>query len=166
MGAGGGFDFLIEDNKPKSPSDFVDQGFTQDQMQLLEDTEMVTNPYLPLLLPSPHILTPPSLPLHLLFSFSQIVDQRNAEIVKIAKSIEELAQIFRELAVLVIDQGTILDRIDYNMENAVQQTKEGMEHLTKAEEHQKNSLGPKCIVLLVILIAIMIGVLAWKHQKK
>ena len=34
----------------------------------------------------------------------------------IAKSIEELATIFKELAVLVIDQGTILDRIDFNME--------------------------------------------------
>ncbi len=34
----------------------------------------------------------------------------------LAKSIEELSVIFKELAVLVIDQGTVLDRIDYNME--------------------------------------------------
>ena len=33
-----------------------------------------------------------------------------------AQSIEELSDIFKELAVLVIDQGTILDRIDFNME--------------------------------------------------
>ena len=33
-----------------------------------------------------------------------------------AQSIEELSEIFKELAVLVIDQGTILDRIDFNME--------------------------------------------------
>lgn len=32
------------------------------------------------------------------------------------KSIEDLSTIFKELAVLVIDQGTILDRIDFNME--------------------------------------------------
>jgi syntaxin 16 len=96
----------------------------------------------------------------------QVIDQRNEEIVKIAKSIEELAQIFRELAVLVIDQGTILDRIDYNMENAVEHAKQGVEQLNKAEEHQKNSMSVKCIILLVVLIAIMVGILAWKHSGK
>jgi syntaxin 16 len=95
-----------------------------------------------------------------------MIDMRNEEIVKIAKSIEELAQIFRELAVLVIDQGTILDRIDYNMENAVAHAKEGVQQLEKAEEHQKNSLSIKCIILLVILIIIMVGILIWKHQGK
>ena len=44
------------------------------------------------------------------------VDQRDQDIMEIAKSIEDLAIVFKELAVLVIDQGTILDRIDYNME--------------------------------------------------
>ena len=33
---------------------------------------------------------------------------REQEIVNLAKSIEELAAIFKELAVMVIDQGTIL----------------------------------------------------------
>ena len=53
------------------------------------------------------------------------VDQRGTEIASIAKSIEELAQIFKELAALVIDQGTILDRIDYNMETAVEHVEKG-----------------------------------------
>ena len=55
----------------------------------------------------------------------QLVNERDQEIVRIAKSIEELAAIFKELAVLVIDQGTILDRIDYNMESAVENAKQG-----------------------------------------
>jgi syntaxin 16 len=44
------------------------------------------------------------------------VAKRDHEINSIVESIEELSQIFKELAVLVIDQGTVLDRIDYNME--------------------------------------------------
>ena len=95
-----------------------------------------------------------------------MVDQRDAEIQQIVKSIEELAQIFKELAVLVIDQGTILDRIDYNMENAVENVKQGIVHLEKAEEHQKNAMSVKCIILLVLLIIIMIVILTWKHSGK
>ena len=96
---------------------------------------------------------------------TQLVNQRDEEITKIAKSIEELAQIFKELAVLVIDQGTILDRIDYNMENAVEHAKEGVKQLHKAEEHQKANLAIKCIVVLVILNIIMVAIVVWKHSK-
>ena len=49
------------------------------------------------------------------------VAKRDHEINAIVESIEELSQIFKELAVLVIDQGTILDRIDYNMEQVTKQ---------------------------------------------
>lgn len=63
--------------------------------------------------------------------------ERDREIQKIAKNIEELASIFKELAVLVIDQGTVLDRIDYNMEQVVEKTKSGTEQLKKARQHQK-----------------------------
>jgi syntaxin 16 len=52
-----------------------------------------------------------------------VAEERDAEITRIAQSIEELAQIFKELAVLVIDQGTILDRIDFNMEQVAKITK-------------------------------------------
>jgi len=95
-----------------------------------------------------------------------LVNTRDIEITRIAKSIEELAQIFKELAVLVIDQGTILDRIDYNMEQVVENTSEGMVHLAKAEQHQKNARAFKCIVVLVLINIILMAVLISKHQKK
>lgn len=91
------------------------------------------------------------------------MDERDEEITRIAKSIEELAQIFKELAVLVIDQGTILDRIDYNMEQAVEHAREGISQLEKAEETQKSARSFKCIIVLVILIAIMLILFILKH---
>lgn len=45
-----------------------------------------------------------------------IVEERDHEIQRIARSISELSRVFKELAGLVIDQGTVVDRIDYNME--------------------------------------------------
>ena len=92
-------------------------------------------------------------------------DERDQEIQKIAKAVEELATMFKELAVLVIDQGTILDRIDYNMDMAVERTEQGMAEITKAEATQKSSRPMKCMVLLLVLIAIMLGILVSKHSK-
>ena len=67
----------------------------------------------------------------------------------------ELAGIFKEIQVLVIDQGTILDRIDYNMEVAVDRVDEGVVQLEKARKYQKASRPMKCICVLVIIIIVL-----------
>lgn len=94
-----------------------------------------------------------------------IVQERDEEIIRIAQSIEELSQIFKELAVLVIDQGTILDRIDFNMEQVVEHTREGIKQLEKAEQHQKSARPIKCIACLLLLIAVMLTILILKHRR-
>jgi len=94
-----------------------------------------------------------------------LVNERDEEINNIVKSIEELSAIFKELAVLVIDQGTILDRIDFNMEQVVEHTKEGVEQLEKAEKYQKSARSMKCIFCLIFMICIMFIVLILKHTE-
>lgn len=44
------------------------------------------------------------------------ITQREKEINEIVKSLLGVADIFQELQTMVIDQGTVLDRIDYNIE--------------------------------------------------
>lgn len=46
-------------------------------------------------------------------------DERDREVRNILQSINDLGQIMKDLSVLVIDQGTILDRIDYNMDQVL-----------------------------------------------
>ncbi len=94
-----------------------------------------------------------------------MVNERDDEIVKIDKSIEELASIFNQLSAMVIDQGTVLDRIDYNMEQTIDNTREGIGQLKQAEDHQKNSLSVKCIIVLCVLIFILVLVMIFKHKK-
>jgi syntaxin 16 len=94
----------------------------------------------------------------------EAIQSRDQEISKIAQSIEELGAIFKELAVLVIDQGTILDRIDYNMEAVVEHTKTGIQQLEKAEKAQKNGRPMKCVVCLVGVISVLLLILVLKHR--
>ncbi|GAB5030018.1 qa-syp4 tlg2p syntaxin 16-type [Nannochloropsis oceanica] len=93
-----------------------------------------------------------------------VTAERDQEIQHIARSIEELSQIFKELAVLVIDQGTVLDRIDFNMEQVVEHTKEGVHQLVRAEENQKSAKATRCIVCLLCAIFVMILILIIKHR--
>jgi syntaxin 16 len=58
-------------------------------------------------------------------------DQRNQEILKLVNSIQSLNTIYKEFQDLVIEQGTILDRIDYNIEATAQNVEVANEHLTK-----------------------------------
>ena len=49
---------------------------------------------------------------------------RDEAINQIIDTINELSQIFKKMNRLVIDQGTILDRIDYELEKTVKQHKD------------------------------------------
>eukprot|EP00743_Colponemidia_sp_Colp-15_P001258 GILK01001381.1.p1 GENE.GILK01001381.1~~GILK01001381.1.p1 ORF type:complete len:310 (+),score=72.83 GILK01001381.1:105-1034(+) len=97
-------------------------------------------------------------------SMHQVAMERDEEIQKIAQSVQDLSVIFKELAVLVVDQGTILDRIDYNIEQVLVKTKEGNIELGKAEEHQKAARATKCILLLIVLIFLMVIILIFKNR--
>jgi len=87
------------------------------------------------------------------------------EILHIAQSINDLAAIFRELNVLVIEQGTILDRIDYSIEQTLVKVKEGAKDIKKADDYSKKARTIKCIIALIFLIIILIAILVWKNSK-
>jgi len=87
------------------------------------------------------------------------VSQRERDIKQIAKSINDLAEIFKDLSILVIDQGTILDRIDYNLEQSAVYIEEGTQALAGASTLQKKYRTKLCIFLLLIFIFVMVVVI-------
>ncbi|RMZ54704.1 hypothetical protein APUTEX25_003082, partial [Auxenochlorella protothecoides] len=89
-------------------------------------------------------------------TLSALIDDRDREVAGIVASIHELAQIMKDLSVLVIDQGTVLDRIDYNMEATAAQVTEGVKQLAKAEKKQKQGLMAVCIMFLLVAIGILV----------
>ncbi|KAF5393509.1 hypothetical protein D9757_000595 [Collybiopsis confluens] len=57
---------------------------------------------------------------------------RDRELGEIAKSIASLAELFKDLSVLVIDQGTLLDSVEYNIEQTAVQVKDAVQELNTA----------------------------------
>lgn len=53
------------------------------------------------------------------------------EINKLVETINELTGIFKQMAELVYEQGTILDRIDFNIEETLENTKKANIQLEK-----------------------------------
>lgn len=101
----------------------------------------------------------------LLHSNDQAIAQREREIDDIAQGIIDLSNLFRDLQTMVIDQGTMLDRIDYNVERMATDVKEAAKELTVASGYQRKTTKRKIILLLLILIAGMIILLVIKPKK-
>lgn len=92
----------------------------------------------------------------------QELREREKQIERISKSIVELNSVFKEVAMLVVEQGTVLDRIDCNLERAENSVEEGLRQLQKAEKHSRQNrkmlivvvLASSIVVLLVLLIIV------------
>ncbi|KAK6519637.1 hypothetical protein TWF281_003461 [Arthrobotrys megalospora] len=100
-----------------------------------------------------------------LTSNDNAIIQREREITDIANGILELADIFKELQTMVIDQGTLLDRIDYNVEMMKTNVKEAAKELVVASGYQKRTTKRKAMLLLVICIVGVIILLTLKPRR-
>ena len=63
---------------------------------------------------------------------------------------------------MVVEQGTILDRIDYNVESARDDTLEANKHLEAVRKMEKSTLALSCIKCQVITIVILLVVIIVK----
>lgn len=92
-----------------------------------------------------------------------VTAQDSEEISNIAQSVADLQSIFHQLSTLVIDQGTILDRIDYNVEQAAQYTTQGTQQLLKAERARRSRRARRVILFLLGFNAILVLLLLLKY---
>ncbi|EJT50962.1 t-SNARE [Trichosporon asahii var. asahii CBS 2479] len=93
------------------------------------------------------------------------IQQRTNEITQIATSITELADLFRDLSGLIVQQGTVLDSVEYNVQQTARQMDDAVEELKVAKRYQSNTGKRKCILLLILIIVGLILVLIYKPRR-
>tara|TARA_Y100000389_G_C17075820_1_gene324242 strand:+ start:158 stop:427 length:270 start_codon:yes stop_codon:yes gene_type:complete len=67
----------------------------------------------------------------------QIIDERNKEMEQISKDVEAVNQIYKDLAILIEEQGYHLNTIADNIESSLVETQGAVKELEKASKRQK-----------------------------
>ena len=87
---------------------------------------------------------------------------RDNELNLLLNNVTELATIFKDIQTLVMEQGSILDRIDYNIEVAGDNVVKGKKSLEKANEYHKKNCFRNALLILTIVIFIEVIMLIFK----
>lgn len=87
------------------------------------------------------------------------IQERDREITRIAQSISELAQLFQDLSAMVIEQGSMLDRIDYNIDTMATDVHHSSVQLNQAMHYQAGAGRRQIMLLLILCIALLVALL-------
>lgn len=90
---------------------------------------------------------------------TRYAQEREQEVNAVVKSIMDLNDIFKDLSQMVSDQGTVLDRIDYNIEQTSIQVQQGYSQLKKADAYQRKNRKMVAIIMLAVSIIVLFFIL-------
>ena len=80
--------------------------------------------------------------------------RRDTQLNNLLDNVNDLAQLFKDMQSLVMEQGTILDRIDYNIDIASTNVTSGKNSIVKANEYHKNNCFRNVMIVLLVMIFI------------
>lgn len=84
------------------------------------------------------------------------IEARHADIIKLENSIRELHDMFMDMAMLVENQGEMIDRIEYHVEHAVDYVQTATQDTKKALKYQSKARRKKILIIICVLIAIAV----------
>ncbi|XP_049353644.1 syntaxin-22-like [Solanum verrucosum] len=93
-------------------------------------------------------------------SFNEaIIEERDQGIQEVQQQIGEVNEIFKDLAVLVHEQGTMIDDIGSNIENSHAATAQGRTQLAKAAKTQRSNSSLTCLLMVIFGIVLLIVII-------
>lgn len=93
---------------------------------------------------------------------SALAEERTRELTRVAENVNDLATLVKDIASLVVDQGTVLDRVDYNLEEVKLKTLGAVRELHILNRYQRKRHALCCIIFLSIACGVMFIILVLK----
>ncbi len=91
-----------------------------------------------------------------------VAKERNKELDLMVKTVNDLKEIFQEVSDMIISQGTILDRIDYNLYQSRYNVRRGNREMEETHERLKSGCLRRINTILIIIIFVMSLLLVFK----
>ncbi len=88
------------------------------------------------------------------------IEERQAQILDISKEVEQVAEIFQDLSVLVDEQQEHLDIVENSVIDARDKTDLGKADLVKAQEYQAQARKRQCCIVMILMVVVTVIVLS------
>lgn len=89
----------------------------------------------------------------------ELMTEREESLQKLERDIVDVNQIFKDLGLLVHEQGDVIDSIEANVESASVDVEQGTEQLRQAREYQSKARKKKCIIITIIVIILALVII-------
>ncbi|XP_063299308.1 syntaxin-7 [Pelobates fuscus] len=92
----------------------------------------------------------------------RLIEERESAIHQLEEDIRGINDIFKDLGMMVHEQGDMIDSIEANVESADVHVQQANQQLARAAEYQRKSRRKICIIIVVLaILATVIGLIIW-----
>ncbi|XP_028809337.1 syntaxin-7 isoform X2 [Denticeps clupeoides] len=96
----------------------------------------------------------------------QLIQERERSIRQLESDISGINEIFKDLGMMIHEQGDMIDSIEANVENADVSVQSATQQLERAANYQQKSRKKLCIIIIILVIlAVVIGVIIYASVK-
>ncbi|KAM4522158.1 syntaxin-7 isoform 2-T3 [Odontesthes bonariensis] len=96
----------------------------------------------------------------------RLIQERELGIRQLEADITDINDIFKDLGMMVHEQGDMIDSIEANVESADVHVQNATQQLARAADYQRSSRKKMCILMIVLAIAaVVIGLIIWGAVK-
>ncbi|XP_057312791.1 syntaxin-7-like isoform X2 [Hydractinia symbiolongicarpus] len=95
-----------------------------------------------------------------------MIREREEALRRLESDIVDVNEIFKDLAIMVHEQGDVIDSIEANVDSAAVHVETANVQLEKAKHYQKASRKKMCCILVILLVVgIILGIVIWQTTK-